>query len=96
MIFMLFMIFGAFNVVVQRPRRPGDHINRIISRRPLIHGTWHIQSAASSGTAAATGGRHYARGGVFGVRFVVDDDEANRIQSLLRPWRRLCRSVRRQ
>ena len=52
MLFMLFMLFGAFNVVVQRPHHPGDHIDCIISRRPPIHGTWHIRSAASSGTAA--------------------------------------------
>ena len=65
MLFMLFMLFGAFDVVVRRPRRPGDHIDLIISRCPPIHGAWHIWSAASSGTAAATGGRHCACGGVF-------------------------------
>ena len=52
MVFMVFMLFGAFDVVVQRPRRPDDHIDCIISSCPPINGTWHIRSAASSGTAA--------------------------------------------
>ena len=77
------MLFGAFDIVVRRPCRPGDHIDCIISSRPLIHGTWHIQLAPSSDTAAATGCRHYARGGVFVVHSVVDDDEVDTIQSLL-------------
>ena len=53
MFFVVFMLFGAFDVVIRRPCRPGDHIDRITSCSPLIHGTWHIRSAASSGTAAA-------------------------------------------
>ena len=93
---MLFMLFGAFNVVVRRPRRPGDHIDRIISRRPPINDTWHIRSAASSGTAAATGGRHCSHGGVFVVCSAVDDDKADTIQSLLRLRRRIYRSLRRR
>ena len=47
------MLFGAFDVVIRRPRCPSDHIDHIISHCPPIHGTWHIPSAASSGTAAA-------------------------------------------
>ena len=95
MLFMLFMIFGAFDVIVRRPRRPGDQIDRIIRRHHLIHGTWHILSEASSGTAASTGGRHYARDGVFVVRSVLGDNEADKIQSVLRLRRRPCRSLRR-
>ena len=95
MLFVLFMLFSAFDIVVQRPRRPGNHIDHIISFRFLIHGTWHIRLAALSGTAAATGGRHCDRGGVFVVCSAVDDEEADTIQSLLRPRRRLCRSLRR-
>ena len=53
MLFMLFMIFGAFDVVVQHPCRLEDHIGRIISFRPPILGTLHIRSAASSCTVAA-------------------------------------------
>ena len=93
---MLFMLFGAFDVVVRRPRRPSDHVGRIISRRPLINGTWNIQSEASPGMASANGGRHYARGGIFIVRSVVDDNEADRIQSLFRLQWRLCRLLHRQ
>ena len=52
MLFMLFILFSAFDVVVQRTRRPGNHIDRITSRRPLIHGTWHIRLTASFSTAA--------------------------------------------
>ena len=89
MLFMLFMIFGAFDVVVRRPLRPGDHIDRIISRYPPIHGKWNIRLAASSGTAAATSGRHCACGGVFVVCSVVDnEDDTNSF--LLRLRRRLC------
>ena len=54
MIFMLFMLFGAFVVVVWRPCCPGNHIDCIIILRPPIHGTLHIILAASSGMAAAT------------------------------------------
>ena len=90
------MLFGAFDVVVQCPHRPGDHIDRIISRFAPIHVTWHIRLVALSGTAAAIGDRHCARGGVFVVCSIVDDDETNTIQSLLRPRRRLCRSLRRR
>ena len=93
---MLFMLFGAFDILVQRPRCPGNHIDCIISRRPPIHGTWHIRLAASSATAAATGDRHYVCGGVFASHSVVNDDEANTIQSLLRSRRCFCRSLRPQ
>ena len=75
MIFMIFMLFGAFDVVVQRPCRPGSLIDRIISRRPLIHGTWHIRLEALSSAAADASGRHCACGGVFVVLFVVDDED---------------------
>ena len=73
------MIFGAFDVVVQRPHRPGDHIDRNISRRPPIHDTLHIRSAASSCTEAATSSRHCDHGGVFVIRSVVDGDAADTI-----------------
>ena len=84
---MLFMIFGAFNVAVQRPRRPSDHIDRIIRRRPPIHGTWHIRLAALSDTAAATRGRHCAHGGVFVVLFVVNEKEDTHSFNLRLRWR---------
>ena len=96
MLFMLFMLFGAFDVAVRHPCRPGNYIGRIISRRPPIHGTFHIRSAASSCMAAAGGGRHCACVGVSVVRSVVNDDAADTIQSLLRPQRRLCRTLRRR
>ena len=76
---MLFMLFGAFVVVVWRPCCPGDHIDCIIILRPPIHGTLHIILAASSGTAAAiapTSVNHCCdRGGVFVIFFVVDDED---------------------
>ena len=96
MLFMLFVLLDAFNIDVRRPRRPGDHIYCIISHHPPIHGTLHILSTASSCTAAATGGRHCARGGVFIVRSVVDDDADDTIQPLLRLRRRLCCPLRRR
>ena len=93
---MLFMLFGAFDVVVPHPHHPGYHIGRIISRHPPTHGTLHIRLAASSCTAAATGVRHCACGSVFVVRSVVDYNAADTIQSLLRLRRRLCRPLRRR
>ena len=49
--------------------------------------------AHSIGNVVRYGGRHYdrhyARGGVFVVCFVVDDDKDDAILSLLRPRRRL-------
>ena len=96
MFFVIFMLFSTFYVVVWRPRRPGDHIDCFISCRPPINGTWHIRWAASSGTVAAIGGRHWARSCVFVVRSVVYDNKADTIKSLLRPRRRLCCFLRRQ
>ena len=90
---MLFMLFGAFDVAVRHSRPPGDHIGCIISCLPPIHGTFHIWLAASSCTAAATGNRHCACGGVFVVCSVVDSDAADTFQSLLCLWRRICRPL---
>ena len=56
--------------------------------------TWHM--AHLIGSLIRYGGRHCACSGVFVICSVVDDDEANTIQSLLCPRRRLCRSLRRQ
>ena len=51
---MIFMLLCAFDVVVRCPCHPGDYIDCIISRLPLIHGIKHIWSAASSSMAAST------------------------------------------
>ena len=48
------------------------------------------------GSVVWYGGRHCAHGGVFVICSVADDDEADTIQPLLRPRRRLCRSLRRR
>ena len=96
MILMIFMLFVAFDVVVQRPRCPRDHIDHITSHHPTIHYTWHLRSVASTDTAATTGGRHFACGGIFVVCSTVDDDKSDTNQSCLCPRRRLCRSLCRQ
>ena len=51
--FIIFILVGAFDVVVRRPRHPGNHIDRIISCCTPIHGTLHIRLASLSCTAAA-------------------------------------------
>ena len=113
---MLFMIFGAFYVVVRRPCCPGDHIDPIISifSQYMAHGTFDRQRrpvrrpppAAATAPAAASlsfapssmttkpiqFNHCCARGGIFVVLFVVDDeDDTNSF--MLRLRRRLCRSL---
>ena len=92
---MLFHAFHSFRCIwiccsmSSLPRR-----SHRLHHHSLSPDTWHI--AHYIGSVVRYGGRHYACGGVFVIRSVVDDDEADTIQSLLRLWRRLCCYLRRQ